>query len=513
MRNSGATLATLPKLPTIPRLNPGTGGGVSSVVMDLIINFSNGTGALTATKLNNGTHGAAFGTWTENTVINYSVIEDHAVELPFDLLVDGDLYNGSEGQGLTFDLSGDPITDDEFIYTFVPDLLSNIVFLLLVKYNTEGGVASYNNDTINITSSNFTVPQRIHTFAGFKGIQAHTEGDLGIAVTDNGNWLIVCGRHNVSGQVGELFVQDLDTMTILGSSESAQPAPAGNAVSMKLQSYARGVDQGGGDIKVKLLALCASDITWPPYSITVPPPTSVAFTQTDIDEGELTWDSTCQIFDIQRNLNGAGFVDLQLGFNNNNVYVLTDTDLSDGDTVKYRILTVIGSQSSEWVESNEVEIDNGPFAPPTFTQNIDPATTDTDETFAAALRQAWTYSGPTGSCVRLGVWCRNFNFAADVKVAIFDSSNNLLGQGVITSAESSSGAWVDVVVASPFTLNNGTAIKTGAMASSAGIQFGYDNGTGSMYYDFVTTYAAFPPNPYTGVDATVATAAFRIGVI
>jgi hypothetical protein len=490
---------------------------VVAVAFDVIVNFSDGTGALTATKLNAGTHGEDWGLWESNT-INYSTIEDHAVTLAFPLVCGGDIYDGSEGKGLKFDFSGSPASSDEFTYA-IDTAHTSVVFLMLAKYATvaSGTPTSYNNDTISIAGSNYTIPQRAHVFNGSKIFNCHSEGDNGIAITDPEDWVIVCGRHDVAGDKGEFFIQRNDTLEVMGASQSEHSPPAGDLIYIKLQSYLRGAaDQGTGDIKVKLLAFRDSDLTWPPYTITVPDPTSVTATQTDEDEVTLTWANTCQIFKLERNKNSAGWTTLQALYNNNGVDTYADTDLADADVAQYRVTTIIGAQQSSAVSSNTVTVDNTPFSDPTFTYATPLAGTDTNDPFAEfAVRQA-VVCGTTGSCVKLAGGIRNYNFTMNVKCALYSNGGALLGQGSVTGATSASGQYLEITLDSPVAVVASTTYKLEFIgSSSAGWNWGYLSGQAadSSGQDFSTSFAAFPVDPLPASDALTRLYAFGMGVI
>lgn len=190
------------------------------------------------------------------------------------------------------------------------------------------------------------------------------------------------------------------------------------------------------------------------------------------------------------------------------------TGLTDGEVYKWRVQAFIdgavGSESSK-VESSTITIDDSPYALPTFTDATSGASTDTSDNNPAAWRQA-VVCGTTGSCVKLRMWCRTFNFAASVKMALFDSSNNLLGSGEAVTVTTSAGSWVEVTLTSPVGVTASTTYKIGVTTATAGLQLGYDNGTGNCYVDF-TSYASFPPNPWSGADNQSITCAVGMGVL
>jgi hypothetical protein len=337
---------------------------VESVPFDVVVNFSAGSGALTATHLNNGTHGADWGTWrayhngTPDAANDHTTIEDHAVTLPFKVSVGGSEYDGSEGQGLTFDHTELPTEYDA--YQISPASKTGVLALFLASFDVElgGTPVSYNNDTLIIAGSNYTVPQFQLVFNGAKRWTCHSEGELGAEIPYSSGWVIVCVHHDAAGGRGQLYVQDATTLAVLGASATIHDPAAGSLVYIRLTDYLRGANQGAGSIKIKLLAMRSSDLTFPPYAITVPAPTAVSAEQTATNTITLTWTSLCQVFTIERNKNSAGWVTLDATFDNNGVDEYVDTDLANGNTAQYRVSAVIGGQSSAVVSSNTVTVSN-----------------------------------------------------------------------------------------------------------------------------------------------------------
>jgi hypothetical protein len=321
------------------------------VPMDVVVNFSAGSGALTATHFNDGVHGANWGTWRAyhegiaDEANTHTVIEDHDVTLPFQLLVDSVLYDGSEGQGMTFDHSGLPTDDDGYQINLTGK--TGMVGLMLAKFDTETGSNSYHNDTFIMAGANYTVPQFQHTFQGVKRWVCHSEDVTGAIIPYSGGWVVIGVHHDAAGQVGEVFVQDAATRNLIGSSRSEHTTPAGALVYIRIHDYLRTASAGAGSVKIKLLAFRDSDLTFPPYTIPIPTPLSVVAARTALNTVTVTWTSPCQVFQIERDLNSGGWATLVAAHDNkpaSRSYV--DTALSDGDTVRYRIAAKIGSQTS-----------------------------------------------------------------------------------------------------------------------------------------------------------------------
>jgi hypothetical protein len=332
------------------------------VPMDVVVNFSAGSGALTATHFNNGAHGADWGTWQEYHnggpgANDHTVIEDHAVTLPFQVSCDGQVYDGSEGQGMTFDHSGLPSTYDA--YQLNTTGKTGVIAIFLAKFDVALGVSptSYNNDTLVFAGSNYTVPQFQLTFQNLKRWVSHSEGVTGATVSYGSGWVVIGVHHNASGAVGELYVQDATTRNLIGASRSEHDPVAGSLTYIRLTDYLRLADHGAGSIKIKLLAFRDSDLTFPPYTIPIPTPLSVVAARTGVDEVTVTWTSPCQVFQIERDLYSGGWATLDADHDNkpaSRSYV--DTALSDGDTVRYRIAAKIGSQTSVGGQSATITV-------------------------------------------------------------------------------------------------------------------------------------------------------------
>jgi hypothetical protein len=385
-----------------PTTGQGGGSGVQSVAMDAIVTFDNGTGALTATKFNAGVHGAAaFKNWTEfhngaalsNTD---TVIENHAVELPFEISVAGVQYDGSESSGLKFDFAAAPTSYDA--YQLGVSGVDNIVTMYVIQSNVVLSSDNYFNDIIAHLAANYTIGQMQARFGGdTRVICAHSEGSLGVEIPfTTGDWLLVTVFHNSTGGAGNVLVHKLSGAgaaktlgDVLGHSVSNHDAgAAGDLVQITLQTYLRlALAPSTGNIKIKLIAFNQSNPVFPPYTIPVVPlPSTVSATPTD--PAVLTWNGhSCQIFDIQRNKNSAGFANLSLLYNTTGTDSYSDSDVIVGDVVQYRIRTVIGSQKSAWVTSSPVTV--APFSPAAgnvlwlkadalVLANNDPVTTWTD---------------------------------------------------------------------------------------------------------------------------------------
>ncbi len=151
--------------------------------------------------------------------------------------------------------------------------------------------------------------------------------------------------------------------------------------------------------------------------------------------------------------------------------------------------------------SAEFEVDAAPE--PTWTDSIAGASTNTDDPFGVPYLQP-IVCGTTGNCTKLRFWLRTFSFADDVKMALYNSSGVLLGEGLGVAVGTASGQWVEITLDTPVAVTASTTYKVGYFANAvSSTKIGYSNagasGAGSGNLDFNgTTYAAFPVDPWGG---------------
>lgn len=335
--------------------------------MDVVVNFDGISGTITAAKMNTGTHGAAWGTWTTpEGAPNHTTVVDHDVALPFAFRVAGTNYDGTTALGVTFDFSTQPVGADVLHYG-LSATVSSCQLMYLARYQTVldgGSPVSYNCDLWVIAGTKFSVPQRQHTFANVKIFCAHTDGDLGASITDDEGWVLVSLFHNAAGGVACLLVQQVIQSgpnwilgDILGTSTGALVG-AGDVVYFRFQDYLRPAS-GTGTIKVKIAGLRNSVLTWPPYNPgTIPAPGSVTVTQSAPDEATLTWTNVCDTFRIERKTGSGSYSTLVSEYENNGDDTYVDSTVTDGNTYTYRVTTIVGAYESSSGESNAVTIDN-----------------------------------------------------------------------------------------------------------------------------------------------------------
>lgn len=499
--------------------------------MDMVIAPLTGSigDVMTVTSINAAFQGTPFGTAAligfanPTTTLTYTKLAAAAASpIPLPMKVGADVYDGTANLAVRFDCNNPaPAGSSDTWEGFnIPNSQSATSLLVVAYVKFANGpdpdqAVSINNDWINISGDRgFAVSQQVQLENGLSDIlHGHSEGELGntIAVDPTKTYQLLVFYNDVDS-IGQYLL--LDGSTVVGASDSLMAGSSGTVTYMLLQNY---LTNRTGYTYFYLVGLNWTSPTFPNRAITVPDVTGMGLVQIAIDTLTLSFNSVVTRFNIEVTADGgAHWTLIESNLRIQTVTVVksyVDAGVSDGQTYQFRVAALIGSQVSGKVTSGAVTVNNGPFLPPTWTDAIDISATDTTETNGAALRQSLV-CGTTGSCVKLRVGCRNFGVATGFKLALYDSSNNLLGNGTAVSAVTTSGSWFEITLDTPVNVTSGTTYKIGAMPqSSAGIQTGFLLLGGGALIDFTTTYPAFPPDPYSGVDGVPWTVAVGMGVV
>ena len=452
---SGAPTVTGSGTVTAPAATAAGSGTVGSAIpFDVIQNFSSGSGALDSTKLAAGAHGAAWGTWNTGGTADHTVIENHAVTLPFDLSVAGTLYNGGEGQGITFDHSADPAVVDAF------DLDLSVTkttaqALALARFDVvdaSGGLVDYNVDLLMFAGANYSVSQYHHDFTTAQWIQAHSEGQVGYGVPYSGGWVILGLLHDTANNRAEVYIQDRATGTILGASTTRHVTPAGDLVYFRFADYLRNAGTNKtGSIKIKLIALRESG-PFPAYTLTVPAPTVSSLLQTAAGEVRVTFGTTVDRIRIERRMNGGawGVIDAAT---DTTARPYVDTGLVDGATYEYRLTAIIGNQESTQATSSPIVIDDSAFEGGELwlSQTLG-GTIDVDN--QRGIR--FTVGSQDIRITQLGLWIIGppGQYTSTIPVKLYDSAQTLLGS-VDVPTTGTPNQYAFAALGSPITLTAG----------------------------------------------------------
>lgn len=139
---------------------------------------------------------------------------------------------------------------------------------------------------------------------------------------------------------------------------------------------------------------------------------------------------------------------------------------------------------------------------PTWYDAIAPGSTDTTNPFNIYQQAQPVVAGQSGNCTKLRIRAAFGNSDA-AKMALYDSSLNLLSNGLNSNVGAVSDAWCEVNITSQ-AVTNGLTYWIGSMCAST-FQGRYLSGqpSGTSRIEFGGAYASFPPNPFPAGAWTV----------
>jgi hypothetical protein len=140
---------------------------------------------------------------------------------------------------------------------------------------------------------------------------------------------------------------------------------------------------------------------------------------------------------------------------------------------------------------------------PAWTDSLDPATLNgSDINMDKPYFQAVT-AGRSGNCTKVRWWITlEFDVQNNIKVALYDNSNNLLSTGSAASVSATSGSWVEIDITS-HAVTIGTTYKV-AFSLNVPDQFltSFFTGASDGEEDDTTTYSSFPIDPETALSSS-----------
>jgi len=505
---SSASLATLPVIPRLPKLGVRGGGGGQTVEMDMIVNFSSGSGALTAAKITSGTHGpmAALGEWSEQSTITHSNIVNPSVILPFDIDVNGTLYDGSEGQGMEFNFALEPGDADVFQFSFLdlPRTVSSSIVLLLVKTETTlipGQEATYSNDLIVQEGGNYSLIQLILNFADQRLAITHSEGSFGMILGSNANWnLIALQRNTATGQT-QMFMQEctlagsqLSLGEVVGLSHSVTTA-ASLITYLRLQSYLRPA-HGGGKTTVKLLAMREGSTGFPPWNPgTMDGPQSVSADRTEVEQITLGISGPYALVRIERQTNGGAYSVLDASRDialETPVFQYVDDTVTVPNTYRYKVVGLVGDLETNESLSPTIDLSE-PFAEWADAISLASATDDLVYTNPSNNGVSTSLVLPAGTVTKLRIYISAITGTMGFKAALYDGVEALLESD---EEIASTTGWLEFTI-TPYESAGGTFTIAWQIDVGGGetvtLKFGVGNPSQLKFG--AVSYAAFPTDP------------------
>ena len=488
-----------------------------TVGMDMIVDFSEDSGALTAAKITAGTHGPMgdLGEWSEQSTITHSSILDIDVILPFEIDVDGTLYDGSEGQGMQFNFAAEPGDADVFQFAFfdLPRTVASSIVILLYKTETTqipGQEASYSNDIIVQEGGNYSLIQLILNFASQRLALTHSEGSFGLLLSGNENWNLAALQRNTDTGQTKLFIQEctlagnqLSLGEVVGMSHSVTTA-ASLIQYIRLQSYLRPA-HGGGRNLVKLFAVREGHEGFPPWDPgPMDGPQSVSANRTDVEQITLTISGPYALVRIERKTNAGAWSTLVASRDialDSPVFQYVDNAVSVPNTYRYRMIALVGDLETSASLTDTVDLSE-PFAEWHDAIDLPFTTNDLVYTNPSNNGVSTSLTLPAGTVTKLRIYISAITGTMGMKAALYDGAEALLESDEETASVT---GWLEFTI-TPYVSAGGTFTIAWQIDVGAGetVTLRFGTGTPAQLKFGPVSYAAFPTDPlgYGGAGAS-----------
>lgn len=339
--------------------------------VDVFIGFEGGTvsGIVTSSEMAASTRGASPGTWSYlhvggvTTPLTHTYTRSGNFARRFPLLCNGVAYIGAGSKYLVFDTDGVSNPPPSFngwdALKWTPaGTYASLTVSALMKFNLVADPLNANYvglDHININASlgNFAVMQQERIPGGTNSLRAHgsvssvsTKG-VNIPITDNTLYEIYL--RFASGFV-DLLILDPVNGAVLGASRCL--TDTGTVAAIDLQDY---LSFFGGQTYWDSVYYDWTNAALPP--VTVPNPSSVSVSQTNVNEVTVTWSGVALGFKIERSISGVwSTLAADQTITAANSYV--DSGVSNGNTYTYRVTGNIGNNLSAVISGSPVTINN-----------------------------------------------------------------------------------------------------------------------------------------------------------
>lgn len=152
-------------------------------------------------------------------------------------------------------------------------------------------------------------------------------------------------------------------------------------------------------------------------------------------------------------------------------------------------------------------VDNTSGGGGSWTYSIAVAGTDTNDTSNNVVPIFQEITLTAGTVSEISVYSANCG-SGNIKVALYDGSKNLLGNGTVASPNDSAAHDLEVSI-TPVVIGSGT-FYVAFEADTTNQTWRYLNGSGTALYD-VLAYSDFPENPFT--EAGPLTRTYRVGAL
>lgn len=307
--------------------------------------------------------------WSTSRTLNHSKVRAENRPLLHPVKVGGVAYTGTGSRSLEFDLD-EAIAKNlsplyEHIWGYPPAGTGDIVIsgMEYIGPTTTQARPALGMDIVAINSGTFLVQQ-----VGVGEVHIETQVPNGVTFKSSsvprqqaGKWYSFALRYSRTAGRAEMMLVDPETGELVGASgkSTASVKNGGDVHSFALQSY---LIFGGGRNVFDNIAISWSNPTYPPFRIPVlPAPSYVSVMQTAADQVRVLWPSTRAAgYKIERSVNDGAWTAVGEAYREDGDRFFFDKTVKDGEQVRYRVSSFVGSQVSTPTTSSPVTVKNVP---------------------------------------------------------------------------------------------------------------------------------------------------------
>lgn len=307
--------------------------------------------------------------WNTSRTLNHTKVRAENRPLIHPVKVGDVTYTGTGSRSLEFDLDeaiakkGSPLY--EHIWGYPPAGTGDVVIsgMEYIGPTTTPARPALGMDIVAINSGTFLVQQ-----VGVGEVHIETQVPNGVTFKSSpvprqnaGKWYYFALRYSRTAGRAEMMLVDPDTGELVGASgkKTASVTGGGDVHSFALQSY---LIFGGGRNVFDNIAVSFRNPAYPPFRIPVlPAPAYVSVMQTAPGEVRVTWPSTRAAgYRVERSQNGSAWTVVGEEYREDGGRFFFDRSVKDGDQVRYRVSSFVGSQASSPTTSSPVTVNNAP---------------------------------------------------------------------------------------------------------------------------------------------------------
>jgi len=307
--------------------------------------------------------------WSTSRPLSHTKVRAENRPLMHPVKVGGVTYTGEGTRSLEFDLDEAILKNlsplYEHLWGYPPAGTGDVVIsgMEYIGATTSAARPSLGMDIVAINSGTFLVQQ-----VGVGEVHIETQVPNGVTYKSTpmprkqaGKWYYFALRYSRTAGRAELMLVDPETGELVGTSgkSTASVTGGGDVASFAFQSY---LIFGGGRNVFDNVAISFTNPAYPPFRIPVlPAPAYVSVTQTAPNEVRLTWPTTRAAgYKIERSQNGGAWTTIGEPYQEDGGKFFFDKTVKDGEQVRYRVSSFVGSQTSSPTPSSPLTVNNAP---------------------------------------------------------------------------------------------------------------------------------------------------------